>query len=1250
VATAITVPNPRALSLDGTNGVTLTASAATSALDQAAETLTVAAWVRRPVTGTEVTIFQNGAGAQSWYLAITGDNRLRFQYGASSFQTAPVPALNPLNTWVHVAAAFSRSGNGTLRIFVNGAVVLQGSPNPVPAAITPTGNKAMGARDGNNSRFNGLIDDLRLYNRVLTNAEVNLLAQGKGCVFDGLSWATALRELQCGLAQVAANGQVWVADGLYLPSYNRTISFPPARNMTIYGGFAGSETSPAQRPIFNPQAPLTTLTGDVLGNDTGFTNNGENTNCVIAPTTGIALTLDGLAVRGGNASTTPFTGGAVRFPTSGALRVSNAAFVNNRANNQGGAIQSSSRVTVTASLFFSNTSGNQGGAIRVDNISPGLTAISSTFASNVATSAGGAVYTANPAITNSTFTANRSTNGGAVHSTQNGATITGSNFAGNSATSGGGALFIASGAGAVTGSSFSNNSSGSRGGAVRNDSVGNLSVFSTAFAANTATIDGGAVSSGGALVVNGSQFTNNAVLGANSNSACNPICNQGQGGAVYGASAVTLQASTLTTNTAKLQGGAIYVAGALNITGGSASGNRAGLPQDAGNPNRGEGGAIYGAAGVIVSGMTLTKNEAARQGGAIFAVGALNVTSALLQANTANGATLDSDQGGALFARGQVALTDATLQGNSADVAAALFQTTTVGIGPALGITATRIVSNSALVAGGAVFADANSAGRPVAIAGSLFAGNTAATGFIGRDLTLDNTTTNVRNTTFADVPDPAPALAASNSTVTVRNSLFRGYAPGVLAAFSGASIDSNFNLFTVAPSVVPTGSNSIVADPLFVNPGAGDYRLLPLSPAVDAGNDAALPASLTTDLDALPRQVDGNPTRPALVDMGAFEMQRLAPAAVPGGPYNGVEGSPVALDASASTGTPPFTFGWDCGNDGTVDVQGNAPTGLACTYADDGPYVARLVITDSVGFTSTSTAPVAVANVAPLLTPPAAGQFTGVTLNKSFDVGSFADAGVLDFPWDVGVNWGDGNVSLFSVNVQGALPPQTHTFAVAGTKTVTVTLTDQDGGADVATFALTVDPAPVAAPDNAFVAAGGSLLIDVLGNDSGVGIALSSVGAPSLGSAAIEAGKIRYTAPATGSGNATFTYTITDRNGATTTANVSVAVDPKPVAVADEAETQAGGSVLIDVLGNDSGAGLTISAVTVPTLGSAAIEAGKIRYTAPTSGSGNATFTYTITDRNGVSTTATVTVTVNGDAPTADFLQYLPSIRNNAP
>jgi len=61
-------------------------------------------------------------------------------------------------------------------------------------------------------------------------------------------------------------------------------------------------------------------------------------------------------------------------------------------------------------------------------------------------------------------------------------------------------------------------------------------------------------------------------------------------------------------------------------------------------------------------------------------------------------------------------------------------------------------------------------------------------------------------------------------------------------------------------------GTGNIGADPQFVDPAAGDYRVLPRSPCVDAGDNSAVPASVVTDMDGNPRILG-----PA-VDMGAYE------------------------------------------------------------------------------------------------------------------------------------------------------------------------------------------------------------------------------------------------------------------------------------------------------------------------------------------------------------------------------------------
>jgi hypothetical protein len=186
---------------------------------------------------------------------------------------------------------------------------------------------------------------------------------------------------------------------------------------------------------------------------------------------------------------------------------------------------------------------------------------------------------------------------------------------------------------------------------------------------------------------------------------------------------------------------------------------------------------------------------------------------------------------------------------------------------------------------------------------------------------------------------------------------------------------------------------------------------------------------------------------------------------------------------------------------------------------------------------------------------------------------------------------------------------------------------------------------APEALPDDAVTEAGTSVLIDALANDSdpdGDALTLAGVSDPANGTAAIENGQVRYTADAGFSGTETFTYAVEDGNGGSDTATVSVEVtaaaeqpvNTAPDALADEAFSDAGAAVLIDVLANDSdpdGDMLTLTGVSDPANGTAATENGQVRYTPDAGFSGTETFTYAVFDGNGGSDSAGVTVTVQG-------------------
>ncbi len=91
------------------------------------------------------------------------------------------------------------------------------------------------------------------------------------------------------------------------------------------------------------------------------------------------------------------------------------------------------------------------------------------------------------------------------------------------------------------------------------------------------------------------------------------------------------------------------------------------------------------------------------------------------------------------------------------------------------------------------------------------------------------------------------------------------------------------------------------------------------------------------------------------------------------------------------------------------------------------------------------------------------------------------------------------------------------------------------------------------------------------------------------------------------------------------------------PTVVNDTATVVTGGSVLIDVLANDSDANndvLSLLSVSSPAVGAVVIESGKLRYTAGNA-PGQVVLSYSVIDELGLTTTGTVIITINPPPPT---------------
>ena len=68
-----------------------------------------------------------------------------------------------------------------------------------------------------------------------------------GPAHNGLSWTTAYTDVQQVLTTAISGTEIWVAEGVYYPGVDVTSTFMLTNGVTLYGGFAGTETLRAQR-------------------------------------------------------------------------------------------------------------------------------------------------------------------------------------------------------------------------------------------------------------------------------------------------------------------------------------------------------------------------------------------------------------------------------------------------------------------------------------------------------------------------------------------------------------------------------------------------------------------------------------------------------------------------------------------------------------------------------------------------------------------------------------------------------------------------------------------------------------------------------------------------------------------------------------------------------------------------------------------------------------------------------------------
>ncbi len=159
-----------ALTFDGTDDAVRVANAPSLGLTTG---LTVEGWVYPTALGTSRwrTLGAKERSGGFRYALFANDNQARPQaaiYAGGSVRTARGGAQLPLNTWSHLAMTYNGS---VLRLYVNG--VQAASTSYTGSIATGTGVLRVGNSTTQNNRgFQGRLDEVRVYNRALTAAQI----------------------------------------------------------------------------------------------------------------------------------------------------------------------------------------------------------------------------------------------------------------------------------------------------------------------------------------------------------------------------------------------------------------------------------------------------------------------------------------------------------------------------------------------------------------------------------------------------------------------------------------------------------------------------------------------------------------------------------------------------------------------------------------------------------------------------------------------------------------------------------------------------------------------------------------------------------------------------------------------------------------------------------------------------------------------------------------------------------------------
>lgn len=158
-----------AVSLNGSTGRITVASSASLTV----ASMTVSAWVYIPtsISGNWETIIEHNRFGSNWYglWKAGGTTKLHFRWGGGGSTFRDFTASISANTWYHAVGTYD-AATDTAKIYLNGTLDTTITTAGAPSAATDL--LTIGMSNASAEFFPGTVDDVRVYTRALTAADV----------------------------------------------------------------------------------------------------------------------------------------------------------------------------------------------------------------------------------------------------------------------------------------------------------------------------------------------------------------------------------------------------------------------------------------------------------------------------------------------------------------------------------------------------------------------------------------------------------------------------------------------------------------------------------------------------------------------------------------------------------------------------------------------------------------------------------------------------------------------------------------------------------------------------------------------------------------------------------------------------------------------------------------------------------------------------------------------------------------------